>query len=321
MSETHRFAFVFPGQGSQSVGMLGDLFKFDVIRKIFDQASYVLGEDLLDLVLTGPADKLNQTIYTQPIMLVSAYAIYRLWRDQGGWEPYAVAGHSLGEYTALVVAGVLDFESAVDCVRFRAQVMQNALPAGEGIMAAIIGLDPSVLSEICNEISASDGVVEMVNFNAPNQIVIAGLRMAVEKACEKSKAAGAKRALVLPVSAPFHSSLLANAARELEKYFSTIVFHKPRLYVINNVDAVHLDEIEGIKNALVCQAYHPVRWIECIQALARLFCESIIECGPGKVLTGLTKRIVPNHLALNLSKFSDIGDLQELLQENSGDKC
>lgn len=313
MNEISRFAFVFPGQGSQSVGMLGDLWKFDLVRKVFDRASNVLCEDLLDLVLHGPLNKLNQTSYTQPVMLASSYAIYQLWRDQGGLEPYAVAGHSLGEYTALVVAGVLDFESAVACVRFRAQAMQNAVPIGEGSMAAIIGLDVAVLGSICQEVSIADGVVEMVNFNASDQIVIAGLRSAVKKVCEKAKVARARRVILLPVSAPFHSSLLSSAAQQLAGYFSKVIFHEPKLLVINNVEARHVDDVFSIKDALIRQADHPVRWIECIQALVDLSCKPIVECGPGKVLTGLTKKIAPGYAALNLSSFSDVAMLKQVL--------
>lgn len=316
MNEYYRFAFIFPGQGSQFVGMLSDFFHFDIVRRTFHQASNVLGEDMIDLIMHGPVDKLNQTIYTQPVMLTSSYAIYQLWLDQGGSEPYAVAGHSLGEYTALLVAGVIDFQSAVACVRFRAQVMQDAMPVGIGSMAAILGIDQKTLAHVCQDVSLTHGLVEMVNFNAPQQIVVAGLKLAVEKVCEQAKIFGAKRAIVLPVSAPFHSSLLASAAKKLKQYLSELHFHSPRLLVVQNVNAKYSNDIMDIKNALIQQVDHPVLWVDCIHVLEKLLCKSIVECGPGNVLTGLTRKILPHYVSEKLSQVDDIVRLKSLFQSN-----
>jgi [acyl-carrier-protein] S-malonyltransferase len=285
-----KFAFVFPGQGSQSVGMLNAFADHAVVRETVQQASDALGQDMAKLIAEGPAEELNLTTNTQPVMLTAAYAIYRVWEQEAGVKPAIVAGHSLGEYTALVAAGALAFSDAVPLVRFRAQAMQSAVPVGEGGMAAILGLDDDAVRAVCAEASAA-GVVEAVNFNAPAQVVIAGAKAGVEKACEIAKAKGAKRALPLPVSAPFHSSLLKPASDQLRDYLASVEVKAPQIPLINNVDVAIVSDPAAIKDALVRQAAGPVRWVECVRAMARDGVTHVIECGPGKVLAGLTKRI------------------------------
>ena len=288
-----KFAFVFPGQGSQSVGMLNAFADHAIVRETVQEASDALGQDLGKLIAEGPAEDLNLTTNTQPVMLTAAYAVYRAWQAAGGPTPAIVAGHSLGEYTALVAGGALAFRDAVPLVRFRAQAMQTAVPVGVGGMAAILGLDDDTVREVCAEASAA-GTVEAVNFNAPAQVVIAGHKVAVEKACEIAKAKGAKRALPLPVSAPFHSSLLKPASDQLREYLAGVDLQVPKIPVINNVDVAVVNEPAGIKDALVRQAAGPVRWVECVQAMAGQGVTHVIECGPGKVLAGLTRRIDGN---------------------------
>ncbi|GGD67850.1 ACP S-malonyltransferase [Caballeronia grimmiae] len=288
-----KFAFVFPGQGSQSIGMLNAFADHAVVRETVQQASDALGQDLGKLIAEGPAEELNLTTNTQPVMLTAAYAIYRVWQTETGLTPALVAGHSLGEYTALVAAGALAFADAVPLVRFRAQAMQNAVPVGEGGMAAILGLDDDTVRAVCAEASSA-GVVEAVNFNAPAQVVIAGSKAAVEKACEVAKAKGAKRALPLPVSAPFHSSLLKPASDQLREYLAKVEIRTPAIPLINNVDVAIVSDPAAIKDALVRQAAGPVHWVECVQEMAREGVTHVIECGPGKVLAGLTKRIDGN---------------------------
>lgn len=286
------FAFVFPGQGSQSVGMLNSIAERPEVRATVQEASEVLGEDIAKLISEGPAEALSLTTNTQPVMLTAGVAFYRAWLAGGGPAPKVMAGHSLGEYSALVAAGAISFKDAVPLVRFRAEAMQTAVPVGTGGMAAILGLDDATVIKICAEAStASGGVVEAVNFNAPGQVVIAGASGAVTKACELLKAAGAKRALPLPVSAPFHSSLLQPASEKLKGYLANIEFKAPIISVINNVDVEILNDPIAIKDALVRQAAKPVRWHETIQAMAQQGVTQVIECGPGKVLAGLTKRI------------------------------
>jgi len=284
------FAFVFPGQGSQSVGMLDAFADHAVVRETVQEASDALGQDLAALIAGGPSEDLNLTTNTQPVMLTAAYAIYRAWIAAGGPEPKVVAGHSLGEYTALVAAGVLSFADAVPLVRFRAEAMQSAVPVGVGGMAAILGLDDDTVRAICAEASVA-GIVEAVNFNAPAQVVIAGSKAAVEKACELAKEKGAKRALILPVSAPFHSSLLKPASDRLRERLADVVIHAPRIPVVNNIDVALCQDPAAIRDALVRQAAGPVRWVESVQEMGRLGVDRIIECGPGKVLAGLVKRI------------------------------
>ena len=286
------FAFVFPGQGSQSVGMLNSIAQRPEVRTTMQEASDALGEDVAKLIAEGPAEALSLTTNTQPVMLTAGVAFYRAWLAAGGATPKVMAGHSLGEYSALVASGVISFKDAVPLVRFRAEAMQSAVPVGTGGMAAILGLDDATVIKVCAEASvASGGVVEAVNFNAPGQVVIAGASDAVTKACELLKAAGAKRALPLPVSAPFHSSLLQPASEKLQGYLANIEFKAPSIPVINNVDVEILSDPIAIKDALVRQAAKPVRWQETIQAMAGQGITQVVECGPGKVLAGLTKRI------------------------------
>jgi [acyl-carrier-protein] S-malonyltransferase len=305
-----KFAFVFPGQGSQSVGMLNAFADHAIVRETVQEASDALNQDLGKLIAEGPAEDLNLTTNTQPVMLTAAYAIYRAWQQAGGPAPAIVAGHSLGEYTALVAAGAIAFRDAVPLVRFRAQAMQTAVPVGEGGMAAILGLDDDTVRAVCAEASVA-GVVEAVNFNAPAQVVIAGHKVAVEKACEVAKAKGAKRALPLPVSAPFHSSLLKPASDQLREYLASVNVLVPAIPVINNVDVAVVNEPAGIKDALVRQAAGAVRWVESVQAMSAQGVTHVIECGPGKVLAGLTKRIDGN--LVGASVF-DPASLEETLK-------
>jgi [acyl-carrier-protein] S-malonyltransferase len=307
-----KFAFVFPGQGSQSVGMLNAFADRAVVRETLQEASDALGQDLGKLIEQGPAEELNLTTNTQPVMLTAAYAIYRAFREAGGATPAIVAGHSLGEYTALVASGALAFRDAVPLVRFRAQAMQTAVPVGVGGMAAILGLDDDTVRAVCAEgARESGGVVEAVNFNAPAQVVIAGHKAAVEKACELAKAKGAKRALPLPVSAPFHSSLLKPASDQLREYLAGVDIKVPQIPVVNNVDVAVVSEPAPIKDALVRQAAGAVRWVECVQAMAKDGVTHVIECGPGKVLAGLTKRIDGNLVG---AAIVDPASLDEVLK-------
>ncbi|AVR88519.1 ACP S-malonyltransferase [Thauera aromatica] len=284
------FALVFPGQGSQSVGMMSGYGDSTVIRDTFAEASDALGEDLWAMVCDGPAERLALTVNTQPLMLTAGVATYRAWLAAGGAKPAMVAGHSLGEYSALVAAGAMAFKDAVPLVRFRAQAMQEAVPAGEGAMAAVMGLEADAVREACAE-AAQGEVVEAANLNAPGQIVIAGAKAAVERASEIAKAKGAKRAVLLPVSAPFHCALMRPAAERLAGRLAGVAISKPEIDVINNADVAIYDEPEKIRDALVRQAFSPVRWIELVQAMAARGMSHVIECGPGKVLAGMTKRI------------------------------
>ncbi len=284
------FAFVFPGQGSQSVGMLNAFADHPAVAATLAEASDALGQDIGKLIAEGPADELNLTTNTQPVMLTAAVAVYRAWQAAGGPVPTVVAGHSLGEYSALVAAGAIAFKDAVPLVRFRAKAMQEAVPVGEGGMAAILGLSDDDVRTACAEASVA-GVVEAVNFNAPAQVVIAGAKAAVERACEVAKAKGAKRALPLPVSAPFHSSLLKPASDRLREYLSGVTVGAPAIPVINNVDVAVVNDPAAIKDALVRQAASPVRWVETVQKMKVDGITRVVECGPGKVLAGLTKRI------------------------------
>jgi [acyl-carrier-protein] S-malonyltransferase len=283
------FAFVFPGQGSQSVGMMAAYGDAAVVRATFDEASAALGDDLWSMVADGPAETLTQTVNTQPVMLTAAIAVWRLWLGQGGRQPVLLAGHSLGEYSALVAAGVIDFKDAVPLVRLRAAAMQQAVPVGTGAMAAILGLDNAGIAAACAE-AAQGEVVEPVNFNATGQTVIAGHKAAVERAMEACKARGAKMAKALPVSAPFHSSLIRPAADKLAVRLAELSLNAPQIPVINNVDVAIESDPARIKDALIRQAYNPVRWVETIQQMASMGVSTVAECGPGKVLAGLTKR-------------------------------
>lgn len=286
-----KFGMVFPGQGSQAKGMLEGYGDAPEVREVLATASAVLKQDLARLIAEGPADELNKTVNTQPVMLTAGYAAYRLWRALGGPEPAVLAGHSLGEYTALVAAGALAFEDALPLVRLRAQAMQEAVPEGEGAMAAVLGLDDDAIRAACAA-AAQGEIVEAVNFNAPGQVVIAGHAEAVGRAVDAARARGARRAVPLPVSAPFHSSLLAPAAARLREHLRAVPVRPPRIPVVHNVDVQSYDDPERIKDALVRQADHPVRWVECVRAMAGRGITLIAECGPGKVLAPLAKRIV-----------------------------
>ena len=285
-----KFALVFPGQGSQSVGMMSAYGDSAVIRQTFEEASDALGDDLWAMVSDGPAERLAQTVNTQPLMLTAGVAVYRAWRAAGGPAPDFVAGHSLGEYAALVAAEALAFSDAVPLVRLRAAAMQEAVPQGEGAMAALLGLDADAVIQVCTEVAQGE-VVSAANLNAPGQIVIAGAAAAVERAMAEAKSRGAKRAVLLPVSAPFHCNLMKPAAEKLAARLAEISLSAPVLPVINNVDVAVCDAPELIRDALVRQAYSPVRWIETVEAMASNGVAAVIECGPGKVLAGLTKRI------------------------------
>jgi [acyl-carrier-protein] S-malonyltransferase len=283
-------AFLFPGQGSQAVGMLSDLGEYPAVRQIFQEASGALDRDLWELAQQGPEKDLNRTDLTQPVLLTAGVAVWKLWEQKGGARPTFLAGHSLGEYTALVCAGVLNLGDAVRLVEKRGQLMQEAVPAGEGRMAAVLGLDDDQVREACQ--SAAEGqVVEAVNFNAPGQVVIAGNAEAVDRAIEQCKAAGAKRAMPLPVSVPSHCALMKPAADKLAGVLAETNFHSPELPVINNVDVAIERDADAIRDALVRQLYSPVRWVETIQTLTAEGVDNAFECGPGKVLAGLAKRI------------------------------
>lgn len=312
------FAFVFPGQGSQSVGMLDGWGDHPAVAETLREASDALGEDIALLIKEGPKEALALTTNTQPVMLAAGVAAWRVWRAEGGAAPVALAGHSLGEYSALVAAGVLTLSQAAPLVRLRAAAMQEAVPVGTGAMAAILGMDAAKVIAGCAEAVAAFGpgsaeVVEAVNFNDPIQTVIAGTKAAVDKACEVLKAGGAKRALLLPVSAPFHSSLMKPAADKLREALAAVVLAAPAIPVVNNVDvAVHSDA-DAIRDALVRQAFGAVRWVECVQALKARGVTHIVECGPGKVLAGLTKRIDPELVGAAVFDTASLAEARELL--------
>jgi len=307
-------AFVFPGQGSQSVGMLDAFTGSPAVRSLLAESDAALGEPLSRLIAEGPADALALTVNTQPAMLVAGLACYRAWREAGGPEPSAVAGHSLGEYTALAAAGAIELADAVRLVRLRAQAMQEAVPVGQGAMAAILGLDDAVVAQACREaLEGQPGdVVEPVNFNAPSQVVIAGHRGAVERACERAKALGAKRALPLPVSAPFHSSLLEPAGRRLGEALAGIALRAPAFQLVNNVDVAIETDPARIRDALVRQASHAVRWVEVVRKLKDLGVTQVIEFGPGKVLAGLVSRI---DKSVKVAAVFDPASLETTLKE------
>ena len=308
------FAFIFPGQGSQSVGMLDAWGSHPVVAEVLQEASHALGENLSKLIHEGPKETLALTTNTQPVMLVAGVAAYRVWMAEVGTAPVAVAGHSLGEYSALVAAGVLTLSQAAPLVRLRAQAMQDAVPVGVGAMAAILGMEAQRVIEGCAEVTHSFGedsaeIVEAANFNDPAQTVIAGSKAAVEKACEMLKANGAKRALPLPVSAPFHSRLMQPAAEKLRARLSEIQIAAPQIKLVNNIDVAVESDPDRIRDALYRQAFGPVRWVQCIQAIEALGVSELVECGPGKVLTGMVKRIAP---ALNGFALLDPASLLEI---------
>lgn len=312
------FAFVFPGQGSQAVGMLDAWGEHPAVLGALAEASDALGEDLGKLIHEGPKEALALTTNTQPVMLVAGVAAWRVWRAEGGALPLAVAGHSLGEYSALVAAGVLTLAQAAPLVRLRAAAMQEAVPVGTGAMAAILGLDASKVIAVCADVTSAGGqndqeVVEAVNFNDPSQTVIAGGKAAVERACEALKAAGAKRALPLPVSAPFHSSLMRPAAEKLRAALAQTALAAPQIPVLNNIDVAVQSDPDAIRDALYRQAFGPVRWVECVQRLKALGATHIVECGPGKVLAGLVRRIDPELVGVPLYDPESLKQAQELL--------
>lgn len=309
-----KFALVFPGQGSQSVGMLNGFAGNAAVEDVLKRAGAALGQDLRRLIFEGPADELNLTVNTQPAMLTAGYACFAAWRAAGGPIPDAMAGHSLGEYTALTAAGALVLEDAVPLVRFRAQAMQEAVPVGAGAMAAILGLGDEEVRAACAQAAGTE-VVEAVNFNAPSQVVIAGHKAAVERACEVARARGAKRAVLLAVSAPFHSSLLQAAAARLETRLRTVALAAPSVAVINNIDVAVESEPAKIRSALARQAAGPVRWGDTIQAMAASGITHVIECGPGRVLAGLTRRIASG---LESLAIVDEASLQDALARLKG---
>ncbi len=308
-----KIAFVFPGQGSQSVGMMDAWADNQAVRDTLQQASAALGQDLSALRAQGPAEDLKLTTNTQPVMPAAAIATYAAWRAAGGAEPAIMAGHSLGEYSALAAAGALSLEDAVRIVRVRADAMQAAVPVGTGAMAAVLGLSDDDVRDVCAQ-AAGSHVVEPVNFNAPAQVVIAGHKEAVGRACELAKEKGAKRALLLPVSAPFHSSLLKPAADVLQAALDKIELRSPSVPVINNVDVATVAEPSAVRDALVRQAWHPVRWVEIIQAMKAHGVTHVVECGPGKVLNGLTKRIDKDLVGAAITDPASMQAALDLLQ-------
>lgn len=308
------FAFVFPGQGSQSVGMLNAWEGHPAVRDTLIEASEALGEDIGRLIAEGPKEALDLTTNTQPVMLTAGVACLRAWLAETGLQPAVVAGHSLGEYTALVAAGALALKDALPLVRFRAQAMQEAVPVGVGGMAAILGMDAEGVKAGCAQAAAETGeAVEAVNFNDPKQTVIAGTKAGVEKACELLKAAGAKRALPLPVSAPFHSSLMKPAADRLRDKLAATTFVVPQIAVINNIDVAEAATPDDIRDALYRQAFGPVRWVETIQAIKARGLTHIIECGPGKVLSGMVKRIEVDAITATVLDPASLADVKGLL--------
>jgi [acyl-carrier-protein] S-malonyltransferase len=302
-----KFALVFPGQGSQSVGMLASYGDVSPIRDTLAEASDALDQDLWSMVADGPADVLNQTVNTQPIMLAAGVAVYRLWRSLDGPAPALMAGHSLGEYTALVCAGALNFADAVKLVRLRAEAMQSAVPEGAGGMAAVLGLDDDAVRAVCAE-AAQGEVLEAVNFNSPGQVVIAGNKAAVERGCILAKEKGAKRAIPLPVSVPSHCALMRPAAEKLRVALSAIEVTPPIVPVLHNADVTNHTDPDAIRDALEHQLYSPVRWVDTIHAMSAQGIQLIAECGPGKVLAGLNKRIVEGMLSVAIADAATLAD-------------
>lgn len=310
-------AYLFPGQGSQSVGMLAELAgEYPEVKQTFEQGSEILQQDLWALVSDGPGEDLNRTENTQPIMLCASVAVWRIWAKQFSKPAEFVAGHSFGEYTALVCAGVLNFESVVPLARFRGEVMQEAVPVGQGAMAAVLGLDDDKLADVCLQVSQGE-VVEAVNFNAPGQVVIAGDSAAVTRAIDAAKEAGAKRAVILPLSVPSHSSLMQPAADKLRDYLSDITFNYSEVSVIHNADVkVHVSD-QGIKDALYRQLFNPVRWVETVQYMVSQGTQIFIELGPGKVLTGLSKRIDKSVTCYGVYDIKSLEQALEIAQEKA----
>jgi len=308
------FAFVFPGQGSQAVGMLDAWGDHPEVRRTLAEASDALGEDIGGLIHNGPKEQLDLTTHTQPVMLTCGIACWRAWMAETGRAPSVVAGHSLGEYAALVAAGSLTLADALPLVRFRAQSMQAAVPVGVGAMAAILGLDAAAVQEACAEAAADTGeAVAAANYNDPKQTVIAGTRAAVDKACERAKARGAKRALLLQVSAPFHSSLMRPAAERLKSRLAEVTISAPTLPVINNIDVAVESDPAAIRDALYRQAFGPVRWVETVRAIRALGIGHIVECGPGKVLAGMVRRIDPEAVGMALFDPASLAEIRAVL--------
>ena len=310
-----KLAMVFPGQGSQSAGMLAGYGNMPVIAEVLREASDVLGQDIAKLVAEGPAEEINKTVNTQPVMVTAGYAAYRAWLELGGDEPAVVAGHSLGEYTALVAAGAITFAQSLPLVRQRAQAMQDAVPAGVGAMAALLGLGDDAARAACAESEQDGEVVQAVNFNSPGQIVIAGHAAAVQRAIVAAKAKGAKRAVTLPVSAPFHSSLMAPAAARLREVLKSIDVKPPRIPVVHNIDAQTRTDPEAIREALVQQADHAVLWMDCVRTIAATGATHVYECGPGKVLAPQSRRIVPGLEGLALADRAGIDQGLQLFRK------
>ena len=311
------FAFVFPGQGSQSVGMLDAWGDNPLVVQTLQEASDALNEDIAALIKNGPKEALALTTNTQPVMLVSAIAAYRVWLAETGLKPAVVAGHSLGEYSALVASGALTLAQAVPLVRLRAQAMQDAVPVGQGAMAAILGMDAAKIVAACADITKALGGSESVqaaNFNDPGQTVISGSKAAVDAACEQLKAAGAKRALILPVSAPFHSQLMRPSAEKLAEALKSVTFAAPQIPVVNNIDVAVQTDVDAIKDALYRQAFGPVRWVECVAAIKARGVSTIVECGPGKVLAGLVKRIDAELSGASLFDPASLAEVKALIQ-------
>ncbi len=311
-----KLAFVFPGQGSQSVGMMNGYSDLPEIQQTFLEASEILHQDIWSLVNNGPVEELNQTLNTQPVMLAAGVAIYRAWINLCGFKPQILAGHSLGEYTALVASEVLDFKDAIALVRFRAQSMQQAIPEGVGAMAAILGLEEDVLTTLCKEVThqTNDEIVEVANLNSLGQIVIAGHKNAVQKAIEMSQSRGAKRAILLPVSIPSHCSLMQSAVEKMQSQLAQKTFNEPKLPILHNADVASHTDTESIKNILTQQLVKPIRWIDTIHSFANQGITHVIECGPGKVLMGLNKRIEPNLQHLSLYDKKSIEQAIEVLK-------
>jgi len=303
-------AFVFPGQGSQSIGMMKSFADLEMVRETFAEASDAAGEDLWTLVQDGPADVLNQTINTQPVMLAADIALYRAWMSHCETRPFVAAGHSLGEYSALVAGEAMDFAEAVALVRFRAQAMQEAVPEGAGAIAAVLGLDDEVVLEVCVEASQAGETVEAANYNSPAQVVIAGHKGAVERAMDIAKAKGAKRAVMLPMSVPSHCSLMRPAAERMQERLKQVDIKVPSIPVLHNANVRSANSAEELRESLVRQLYQPVRWVETIRAMVSAGATHIVECGPGKVLAGLNKRIAPQTPVLS---FADETAFQQAL--------
>lgn len=306
-------AFIFPGQGSQTVSMLSDFAEQEIVQSTFNEASEALGYNLWQLVAEGPAEKLNQTNFTQPALLTASVALWRLWRAEMDVVPGVIAGHSLGEYSALVCAGVLSLTDAVKLVEKRGEFMQASVPEGVGAMAAVIGLDDEKIIEACEK-AAQEQVVSAVNFNSPGQVVIAGNKEAVERAGVICKEAGAKRVLPLPVSVPSHCALMKDAADKLSEQFNTVTFNTPEIPVVNNVDVEMASDVDSIKDALIRQLYSPVRWTETIQKLSSTGVEKALEVGPGKVLQGLIKRIDKTITCVSVNDSASLDKAKELIK-------